>query len=56
MPYTSTRSQRAPGRPLKSPLAVAGGYASSAPAPAPDAGRLGPAAAALTEREATIAT
>jgi integrase/recombinase XerD len=55
MPYTSTRSPRALGRPLKSPLAVAGGYASLASAPAPDAGKVGPAGPELTEREATIA-
>jgi hypothetical protein len=54
MTPTPARSRRAAGRPLKSPLAVASGYAGSAPRGAAEAS-FAVEGIALTERQATIA-
>jgi hypothetical protein len=51
---TTTRGRRAPKRPLKSPLAVHGGYSAPSPAPAPDDDVPVPEGTALREREATL--
>jgi site-specific recombinase XerD len=55
MPITPAPARRGPSRPLKNPLAVAGGYASPTSAPGPDPGTLSLTGTSLTEREATIA-
>ena len=54
MTTPATRGRRAAGRPLKSPLAVAHGYATASSAPDPAAAP-DHAGAALSDREATLA-
>ncbi len=55
MPPTTARSRRGPGRPLKSPLAVAGGYGAAAATPVTYASSLAPGGVPLTDRGATLA-
>jgi integrase/recombinase XerD len=55
MPPTTAHNRRAPGRPLKNPLAVAGDYGAAASAPVANGSLVGSGGVPLTDREATLA-